>query len=155
VDGEAINLEDESLRSHSVLSVSGKTLKGEGLWGAERPRLNVEVCWSGVDGGQACGKVFKKKLVAVEGRVSWEYKVIGPAAEGDSGGPVWNPETHRAVGQISTAERTPTQLCHHLLSPVGPLWCPRMTFTPILPPEGESQPPGIAPRLGVELLKEG
>jgi hypothetical protein len=148
-DAEAI-LIDKSLRSHSVLN--GSPMRAEPIQGAQRPRANRFVCWSGVNGGQHCGKVLHLEEGVVEGMLDFGFLVDGPAAEGDSGGPVWDPITHKAVGLIGSIIASPH--CWTLSKPGDPLMCPRMVFTPLLPRPNKAHPEGAMPKLGVDILKE-
>jgi YD repeat-containing protein len=150
VDGEGIRLLDESWRSHSVLN--GHPLEPQSIEGVERPRINHQVCWSGITGGQHCGKILKLLEKDIDGRFVWLFKVEGPAAQGDSGAPVWDPETHRGVGSITSGMPAPGRPCHDL--PNDAEWCPRMLFTSLLPRPKQTTPAGIVPTLGVEVLKE-
>jgi hypothetical protein len=65
--------------------------------------------------------------------------VTGPAAPGDSGGPVWDPLTRKAVGTITSVSPGGGIKCYTL--PNGATWCPRKEFTPLLLPPG-SEPAG-------------
>lgn len=148
-DGEGA-LVDPSLRSHSVLN--GETLEAQPIQVVQEPKVRRYVCWSGVISGNHCGMVtYKHRLFAGDGHERIVYRAVGPAAEGDSGGPVWDPVTHKAVGLITSI--AVSGACHTL--PIGSLWCPRMDFTPLLPHGSQAQIPGILPFLGVEVLKEG
>ncbi|HET9675961.1 MAG TPA: hypothetical protein VFP21_00485, partial [Solirubrobacterales bacterium] len=150
-DGEGIVIDPEK-RSHSVLNHS---LEGEPIQGTEPPKVGEEVCWSGVIGGWHCGMILKMVKKYLEGRAVRLFKVEGPDAEGDSGAPVWDRATHRAVGSISSGEPAwgIGKPCHQL--PNKAFWCPRMLFTPLLPRPHTADPPGIAPTLGIEILGEG
>lgn len=80
------------------------------------------------------------------------FLTYGISAEGDSGGPVWDPETHKAVGLITAATTSFGGKCWD--RPVGSrsvIACNRMLFTPLLPGGGSA---GIDPTLGVEVLRQ-
>ena len=149
VDAEAV-LIDKPLSSHSVLN--GSPLRAQPIQGVQRPRVNRFVCWSGVTGGQHCGKVLKMAESFEEGMLDFNFVVDGPAAQGDSGGPVWDPLTHKAVGLISSIPLS--EHCWILPKPNNPIMCPRMTFTPLLPRPNQPFPEGAMPQLGVDILKE-
>jgi YD repeat-containing protein len=151
IDGEAILLKEKELRSHSVLN--GDPLTAEPIQGIGRTGSGREVCWSGINGGKNCGTILKMVKRSIEGNRSLLFKVEGPAAEGDSGAPVWDPITHRAVGSITSGEPAVNKSCHRL--PNDALWCPRMLFAPLLPRPNKANPAGIAPALGVEILGAG
>lgn len=96
VDAEAV-LIDKSLRSRSVLN--GSPMQAEPIQGAQRPRAQRFVCWSGVNGGQHCGEVLHMDEIYEDGMIDFVFRVDGPSAQGDSGGPVWDQITHKAVEQ--------------------------------------------------------
>ncbi|MGN6588247.1 MAG: DUF6531 domain-containing protein [Solirubrobacterales bacterium] len=152
-DGEGILLVNQELRSHSVLT--GNPLKTETIQGVEPPKIGMMVCWSGISGGSHCGRILKKLPRIVDGRYVWVFKVEGPDAEGDSGAPVWEKSTNKAVGSITSGEAAwgIGKPCHFLSNKAE--WCPRMLFTPLLPRPNRADPPGIVPTLGVEILQEG
>lgn len=83
--------------------------------------------------------------------VSYEFLVDGPAAEGDSGAPAWDPETHKAVGLVAGGKLSSG--CWQL--PIQALMCKRITITPLLPRAGEALPEGVFPKMGLEIVKEG
>jgi hypothetical protein len=150
-DGEGVRLTDKSFRSHGVLN--GSPLEVEPIQGIQSPKVGRKVCWSGIKGGRHCGKIIKRVSRVVEGRFMKLFKVEGPDAQGDSGAPVWDPVTHKAIGLITSGEKSSDKPCHILPGPAE--WCPRMLFTPLLPrPNRKSDPPGIAPTLGIEILTE-
>jgi tripartite motif-containing protein 71 len=149
VDAEAI-LIDKSLRSHSVLN--GSPMHAESIQGAQHPRVGRFVCWSGVTGGQHCGEVLRRDEIYEGGMVDFVFRVEGPSAQGDSGGPVWDPITHKAVGLIAALPLT--NKCWTLPKQFSPIMCPRMVFTPLLPRPNQSFPEGALPKLGVDILKE-
>jgi YD repeat-containing protein len=148
-DAEAV-LVDKSLRSHSVLN--GSPMRAEPIQGAQRPRVNRFVCWSGVTGGQHCGKVLRLDEGVVDGMLDFGFLVDGPAAQGDSGGPVWDPITHKAVGLIGSVPFS--SRCWVLPARGNAIMCPRMIFTPLLPRPNQAHPEGAMPKLGVDILKE-
>jgi YD repeat-containing protein len=152
-DAEGVLMISPSLKSHSVLN--GSPLEPQSIQGTEAPMLHHRVCWSGKTLNHHCGNILKAEEINADGRFDWGFLVSGPTAQGDSGGPVWDPETHKAVGLITAGspDYEHNKLC--ALLPSNLVRCPRMIFTPLLPRPGKSQPPGISPTLGVEVLKEG
>ena len=146
-DGAGIVI-DENIRSHSVLN--GRPLTAQSIQGIEGPKLNSEVCWSGIFGDRQCGTVLFHTPTYVGGHKRYVYVASGPSIEGDSGGPVWDPETHKAVGLISVGWPSEEVPCHETWYEAR--WCPGMGFTPLLPRGGSA---GITSFLGVTILKEG
>jgi tripartite motif-containing protein 71 len=121
--------------------------------GAARPRLHKEYCWSGVNGsGRECGMAYKRARVKVEGHFEIGFWVLAASVEGDSGGPVWDPITKKAIGLISGHQRTTKKPCQELPpANSGKLWCPRTFIGPLLPFYGKSYPEGGLDAMGVEL----
>ena len=78
------------------------------------------------------------------------YVANGEVATGDSGGPVWDPDTHRAVGVIIGSSPDFAH-CEHTF--VGDMRCDMMAFAPLrnLP----DTTLGAATKLGVEILVKG
>lgn len=146
VDAEGI-LIDKSLRSHSVLA--GSPLAPEAIQGQRAMKPRRWACWSGVTGGQHCGKVKKVRYQLESGTISWVFQVNAPSAEGDSGAPVWDPVTHKAVGVLSGG--IPGG-CWTLKS--GAEMCPRTGVTPLLPRSTVTFPEGALPKMGLEVLRQ-
>lgn len=146
VDAGAIGV-PEGLATHSVLN--GSPLAPESIQGAMRPYIGRTVCWSGVYGGQHCGRVKEREPFAgVETAYMYVFRVGGPTAKGDSGGPVWDPVTHKAVGLITAGAGVSWPL------PNGSRMFRGMRFTPLLPRPGEEHPEGALPKLGLDILRE-
>lgn len=152
-DGEGVLLEDENLRSHSVLN--NDPLEGQPIQGIESPSVGRHVCWSGVYGGNHCGRVISHNEPFFGGHLKAVYLVKGLTISGDSGGPVWDPVTHKAVGLITGGSKEAGGSCwptsYQGVAHQGRI-CSRMVFTPLLPGGGSE---GIAPKLGIEVLKQG
>ena len=146
-DALAIKI-DASLRSHSVLN--GAPLEAQPIQGVQRIRKNEEVCWSGIFIGKECGTV----LFAATGFVGGEKKSLfiaeGWSIEGDSGGPVWDPNTHKAVGIISGGLSAVEVSCYY--TSFNAKACPGTSITPIVQGGGSD---GVNAVLGVETLKQG
>ncbi|HET9164310.1 MAG TPA: DUF6531 domain-containing protein [Solirubrobacterales bacterium] len=149
-DSEAIRI-DPGLVSSRVFFGDPRGLLP--MLGMERVRLHRNYCWSGVRGGTNCGMAIHRVRYKREGRFTTEIYVNGPAANGDSGGPVWDPATQKAVGQISAHSPAPGKPCHSISG--NSTWCPRMTFTPLLPFKGKSYPDGVISAMGIEFVKGG
>lgn len=141
----------ESLRSHSVLGKHDGELVGEPIQGVQSPRDGEDVCWSGIFSGGRCGKVMWHGEVLDEtGHLKVVYRVMGLSIQGDSGAPVWDRETHRAVGLIaSTTEGGGGSCWETFYNAIG---CTRMEFTPLLKSGGAA---GVLPELGVTVLTAG
>jgi hypothetical protein len=153
VDGEAINV-PEPYRTHGVFFGDPNNLLS--VQGVERARVGMHVCWSAVQSGVECGKISRRGHFKAERRRVTEMVVARPVITGDSGSPVWNLRTEKAVGLISLGLETAQKECRELHTPpyVGSEWCPRMAFTPLLPLVGEHEPAGIATALHVSISAE-
>lgn len=147
-DAAGILLADENLRSHSVLNKS--PLEVEPIQGAQAAHKKEHVCWSGVNGNNHCGWVLGIAETYLGARVENLFLVKGVTVQGDSGGPVWDPETHKAVGLITVASSEDGGKCWETY--YGALACTRMKFTPLVTARGVD---GALPELGVEILKQG
>lgn len=91
----------------------------------------------------------------IDGHLKVVYLAKNLTVSGDSGGPVWDPETHKAVGLITGGSKEAGGKCwptsYQGVAHQGRI-CSRMIFTPLLPGGGSE---GILPKLGVEILKQG
>jgi len=144
-DGEGIFLMNENLRSHSVLN--GDPLEAQPIQGVQVPHNRETVCWSGIYGGNQCGKISWHGESLISGRVEATFMVKGLSIKGDSGGPVWDPETHKAVGLMTAVSSEDGGKCWK--TSYNSVACTRMKFTPLLASGGSH---GIIPELGVEVL---
>jgi len=77
----------------------------------ERMRLHREYCWSGINGGRNCGVTYERKREKVGGHWVIGMWALGPAVNGDSGGPVWDQKTKKIVGILSAANRISKEPC--------------------------------------------
>ena len=148
-DAEAIHIDPTERSGNVFFGNPNGTLP---MLGVERPKINNTYCWSGILGGTTCGPLYRRKWFKVGGR--WQaYGLLGGAnADGDSGGPVWNPYTQKAVGMISIKfSGSTSRPCHYIRE--HSLWCPRGGFTPLLPFRRRQYPVGIQAALGVEALQ--
>ncbi len=148
-DAEAVNV-PEKFRSRGIFYGYPKALLP--VQGVERPRVGMHVCWSGVSSKVDCARIVGRRRGEVDGREFYGAVVSGPIAEGDSGGPVWNRDTVKAVGMMSDLITGPK--CSYLPNEPLRLECPRFIMTPLLPFKGRANPVGILATLGVEVLKE-
>jgi hypothetical protein len=147
-DAAGVLLNDENLRSHSVLNNS--PLEAQPIEGVEAVHEGGHVCWSGIDGGNHCGRVLWLSESRIEGRFEKTFLVRGLSIQGDSGGPVWDPETHKAVGLITAITNEGGGKCWK--TSYRAQACNRMRFTPLVTSKGAT---GAIPELGVEILKQG
>lgn len=146
IDATAIRT-NEDLATHSVLN--GSPMVPQPIQGAMQPKVRRTVCWSGVFGGQHCGRIIKREpYPSPAGGLQYLFLVNGPAASGDSGGPVWDRDAHKAVGLIEAGAGGSWTL------PSGQVMYRRMRFTPLLPRNGEAIPEGALPKMGLDILKE-
>jgi hypothetical protein len=145
-DSEAISVPEERATDKVYVGNPNAELR---MVGVERARVGRVYCWSGVYGGLECGKAFRRKLVYRDHRLVYEVLVNGPTMTGDSGSPVWNPATNRAVGQIVTnfpgEQRPCVEKSPHFEE------CPLTGFQPLLPFAGKTVPVGSLPIMGLEL----
>jgi len=147
-DAAAVDI-DPALRSGNVFF--GDPRATLPMRGVEPPRLGYTYCWSGINGGTNCGPLYRKKIIHIEGRQHALGLIAGGGASGDSGGPVWNPYTQKAVGIISLQFPAQTKACHFLRPHVR--WCPRHGFTPLLPFRNHVHPIGVEAALDVNVLR--
>jgi sugar lactone lactonase YvrE len=146
-DSEGIRI-DPGLRSGSVFIGSSSPYP---MLGVERPKIGMTVCWSGVNGGTNCGQLYRRRWIRLEGRLEAVASVSGPITAGDSGGPVWDPYTQKAVGLITFNRPAVNKPCHNLKDEER--WCPRGGFTPLMPFPRRQHPIGVQAALGVAVIK--
>lgn len=139
---------NRSLRSHSVFN--GKSGKVEPIQGVQRATTERWVCASGVNASNECGKVLGPGFIRKKG-IGAEYQFIADilTKSGDSGGPVWDPITHKAAGLIRAGTSAKDGECWK--DAKGRHVCTHMLFVPLKPGGGSV---GVLPKLGVELLRE-
>lgn len=138
-----------SRRSHSVLN--GDPLEAQPIQGVERVQEGRKVCWSGVSANHHCGHVrFFISVPLLQGKEVLVYVADGEGAEGDSGGPVWDPTTHKAVGVISGSS---PDFAHCEGTLIGKKRCDRVAFTALRVPGDQSLSSEL--KLGVQVLSEG
>ncbi len=137
-------------RSHSVLN--GTPLEPQSIQGSERPPETKKVCWSGVVTGHHCGYMEGLATMTEQptGKSIFGYVVKGEAANGDSGGPVWDPTTHRAVGTIVGSS---SDIAHCVKNVFGVVRCDHFAITPLR--VSGSPVFGGEAKLGVQVLAEG
>jgi len=127
------------------------------LNGPQPAPKGTTVCSSGVEGGVNCGPVRRVYWAINRGPEgdpkNYAHRIVEVAAgnvTGDSGGPVWNPKTGAAVGLMSTHSGLPNRPCHKVES--GQTFCPRQSFTPLVPYKNQVAPLGALPALGVSMF---
>jgi YD repeat-containing protein len=129
------------------------------IYGMSRMKLNRRYCWSGMNGGQECGKAFLRQRLTFEdysGKPFIGMWINGANIQGDSGAPVWDEKTHKAVGILSGGKDGPKKKCvpkPRLGEDNPPNWCPLTVVTPLLPFYGKSYPIGAMQALGVGLVR--
>ncbi len=141
-----------ALRRVATDLTNGNPLESEPIQGVQPPHAKRWVCWSGAYGGPECGFVMWHREGIVNHHWLALYLAKGNATEGDSGGPVWDPLTHKAVGLIKGGTIEGGGRCWKTYS-VGQ-WaveCNRMLFTPLRPGGGSD---GIEPTLSVKVLSQ-
>jgi hypothetical protein len=145
VDAGTVTI-DANLRSHSVLNRS--PLEGQTIQGIERPVEGRRVCWSAVSSGNHCGHIrFFVTIPTSGGKEVLAYVADGETESGDSGGPVWDPDTHKAVGLIVGSS---PDFAHCETTPLRRKRCDKMAFTPLRVPSSPSA--GAEAKLGVQVL---
>jgi YD repeat-containing protein len=149
-DGEGVWIA-ESHRSYSVLEKGKAKLEDQPVEGVQAPRNGEHVCWSGVQSGVRCGEIIWHGEEPDENYyLKVIYRVRGLNIDGDSGAPVWDKHSHKAVGVLSGGSDEAGGGCWIL--PNRHRACTRTDFTPLLPSGGAA---GILPELGVHLLTQG
>ena len=78
-----------------------------------RAKIGTTLCRSGRNGGVNCGVTRRLFWTEYDGRWTREVEMTGGGATGDSGGPIWNPRTQKAVGLVGPYANRP--------NPVGAL----------------------------------
>jgi hypothetical protein len=150
-DAEAINVNSPLASSEIFYGNPYDLIQVDGM---ERARLHTEYCWSGVNGqARECGVAYERKRDTIEGRRLIGMWALGASVSGDSGGPVWNPLTKKAVGILTMHNRTSKTSCVYLDSANTKKWCPRTFFTPLLPFHNKSYPSGALEALGTDLVR--
>jgi hypothetical protein len=80
--------------------------------------------------------------------------ISGANIQGDSGSPVWDEKTQKAVGIVSGSKEGPKKKCVRKQGiPGKPYWCPLTLVTPLLPFADKSYPIGAMQALGVGLVR--
>jgi hypothetical protein len=105
-----------------------------------------------------CGDIIRRRwFTNIEdspGKREWQAVVAGgEAVKGDSGAPVWNPETQEEVGLVTLLGAEPGKPCHKTtIRGRHTTACPRVGVTPLLPFRGKANPEGITEKLGVSMV---
>ena len=127
------------------------------IYGMSRMKLNRRYCWSGMNGGLECGKAFLRQKLTFSDYPNKPFIgmwIAGANIQGDSGAPVWDEKTGKAVGILSGGKDGPKKKCVEKPSiPGAPNWCPLTVITPLLPFADKSYPIGAMQALGVGLVR--
>jgi YD repeat-containing protein len=126
------------------------------MYGMSRMKLNRRYCWSGINGGLNCGRAFeilRRSFSDHPGHPTWKMYVYGPNIQGDSGSPVWDEKTGKAVGILSGQKAGPKRGCVVKPQVNNNSWCPVTSVTPLLPFADKSYPIGAIQALGVGFVR--
>ena len=144
IDAEAIRV-DPDVVSSNVFYGNPKSLLP--IRGLSRVRIGSTLCWSGRNGGINCGPARRLTWIRYDKRWTRQVEVRGGIAAGDSGGPVWNMRTEKAVG-IVTANWGD---CHKL--PNGARYCSTGGITPLMAYPNKTYPKDVLLGMGLELVR--
>ena len=147
---DAIGISTTQWRAQSSNVYYGNPDKLMQIYEMTRMRLNRRYCWSGVNGGLECGRAYKRvksSLFEFPGKKFMAMWITGANIGGDSGAPVWDERTGKAVGILSAGADGSKKKCEKI--PGGIYWCPVTLVTPLLPFAGKSYPIGAMQALGV------
>jgi DNA-binding beta-propeller fold protein YncE len=147
-DAEAIRI-DPDIRSGNVFYGNPNSLLP--IRGLTRAKIGTTLCWSGINGGTNCGPARRLHWVKYDGRWTKQVEIAGGDAEGDSGGPVWNMRTEKAVGIFTSWHSTSKHPCHDLRP--GVKYCWLGGITPLMPYANRPNPPGALMVMGLELVR--
>jgi trypsin len=149
-DAEAIRV-DPDVVSGNVFWGNPKSLLP--IRGLTRAKIGTTLCWSGVNGGTNCGPARRLIWLHYRHDTRWvrEVEVRGGIAAGDSGGPVWNMRTEKAVGIVSANHGTPQHPCHNL--PNKARYCPYGFITPLMSYANRTYPKDVLLGMGLELVR--
>jgi YD repeat-containing protein len=147
-DAEAIRVDPDIVSSNVYYGNPHSLLPMRGLM---RARVGTTLCWSGRNGGVNCGPARRVTWVKYEKRWTRQVEVRGGVASGDSGGPVWNPRTQKAVGIITSNWGDAKHSCHTL--PNGARYCELGGITPLMAYAGRTYPSDVLLGMGLELVR--
>jgi YD repeat-containing protein len=154
---DAIGIETVHWKAQNSHVFDGNPKKLMQVFGMSRMRLNRRYCWSGVNGGRECGKAYRRVRTSFSdfpGKEFWAMWIAGSNIQGDSGSPVWDEKTEKAVGILSGGANGSKKKCVPKRKiPGEPKWCPVTIVTPLLPFYGESFPAGAIETLGVGFVR--
>lgn len=154
---DAIGIETVQSKAQSSNVFTGNPNDLMQIYGMSRMTLNRRYCWSGMNGGLECGRAFKRErtsFVDHPNKEFWGMWITGANIQGDSGSPVWDEKTEKAVGILSGGKDGPKKKCVPKRSIENePNWCPLTLVTPLLPFAGETYPSGAMQALGVGLVR--
>ncbi|MFL5832946.1 MAG: hypothetical protein ACJ76B_03065 [Solirubrobacterales bacterium] len=150
---DAIGIATTHWRAQSSNVYYGNPDKLMQIYEMTRMKLNRRYCWSGVNGGLECGRAYRRvktSFFEYPGKEFMAMWIAGSNIQGDSGAPVWDEKTGKAVGLLSGGADGPKKKCVEKVNiPGAPFWCPLTLVTPLLPFAGKSYPIGAMQALGV------
>ncbi len=147
-DAEAIRVDPSVVSSNVFYGNPQSPLPMHGLM---RATIGTTLCWSGRNGGTNCGSARRLHRVNYDGRFTLQVEIAGGDAEGDSGGPVWNMRTQKAVGIFTSWYSTASHPCRMLRPNVKYCWLGGVT--PLIPYGNRTNPPGALTAMGLELVR--
>ena len=148
-DAEAVRI-DPDVRSGNVFFGNSQTLLP--IHGLTRARIGSTLCWFGVRGGLNCGAAKRLYFAHYDGRWTRQVEISGGDIEGDSGGPVWNPKSLKAVGSFTSWRETAAHPCHHWRGTKNKA-CWLGGITPLMPYANRANPFGALNVLHLELVR--
>jgi tripartite motif-containing protein 71 len=153
--GKQLVTDAEAVKVHSDVA-SGNVFYGNPssllpMRGLTHAKIGATLCWSGRSAGVNCGPAKRLHRVNYSGRFHQQVEVAGGIAAGDSGGPVWNMRTLKAVGIISANTSTAKHPCRKLES--GARYCWIGQITPLWPYRNRTKPEGALQEMGLTLVR--
>jgi YD repeat-containing protein len=147
-DAEAIQVDPDVVSGNVFIGNPRSLLPMRGVM---RARIGTTLCRSGRNGGVNCGIARRLFWTEYDGRWTREVEMTGGGATGDSGGPIWNARTEKAVGLVSEGWGTSQLPCHELAS--GSTYCKLHGITPLVPFANRPIPAGALNVMGLELIR--
>ena len=146
-DAEAVKVQSD-VASGNVFYGNPKSLLP--MRGLTHAKIGATLCWSGRTAGVNCGPAKRLHRVQYDGRFHQQVEVAGGIAGGDSGGPVWNMRTLKAVGIISANTQTAKHPCRKVK---GNRYCWIGEITPLWPYRNRTKPEGALLEMGLTLVR--
>jgi YD repeat-containing protein len=147
-DAEAIRVDPDVVSSNVYYGNPDRLLPMRGL---TRARIGSTLCWSGRNGGTNCGPARRLTWVKYQKRWTRQVEVRGGLATGDSGGPVWNPRSLKAVGIITVGWADAKHPSHNL--PNGAKYFELGGITPLMAYPNATYPRDVLLGMGLELVR--